>query len=76
MTPIQCRAGRAIANLSQNTLSARVGISRKTLILFETANRYLHPNHVQALRSELERSGVEMIDGDRPGVRMAAEKAA
>lgn len=76
MTPIQCRAGRAIANLSQSTLSARVGISRKTLILFETTNHHLHPNHVQALRAELERCGVEMIDGERPGVRMAPEKAA
>lgn len=71
MTPSQCRAGRALIRISQTELAARVGLDRKTITLFEAAGRNMLRDNANAVRAALEEAGVEMIDGDRPGVRVA-----
>lgn len=76
MTPMQCRSGRAMAGLSQEALAVRSGITRKSLHLFEASARVMHPNNLRVVRAALEEAGVEFIDGERPGVRMAVEFAA
>ena len=73
MTPSQCRAGRALIRISQEELAARTGLCRRTLALFENTSRAMHHNHVGTVRAALEAAGVEMIDGDKPGVRAAVE---
>lgn len=71
MTPIQCRAGRAVIGISQEELALRSGIARKSLTLFENGRRTLMPNNLKAVRRELELAGVELIGGDREGAVVA-----
>lgn len=76
MTPSQCRAGRALIRISQAELAARAGVCRKTVIIFEATGRNMLQGHVNAVRAALTAAGVEMIDGDRPGVRAPADSGA
>lgn len=76
MTPSQCRAARALIRISQSELAARVGLCRRTLALFEATDRNMQQTNVAAVRAALEAAGVEMLDGEKPGVRAVAELGA
>ena len=69
MIPAQCRATRALIDMSQAEL-ARAAVMPVSIIAdFEAG--VSEPRHVDAIRQALERAGVEFIEGSRPGVRMA-----
>lgn len=72
ITPDQCRAGRAIVNLSQSALAEAAGVARATLAEFETGKRQPISNNLEAIKSALESAGVEFIaeNGSGPGVRL------
>ena len=69
----QCRAGRGILGISQQWLADEAGVSRSTVIDFESGKRRPHARHLAALRATLEAAGVIFIDanGGGPGVRLA-----
>lgn len=77
ITPEQCRAARALLNISQNDLAEWARVSRATLADFERGIRTPHPNNLAALRRMLEDAGIIFIaeNGDGPGVRLKKNPA-
>lgn len=70
MTRKQCKAARALVDLTQEALAERSGITRRTLMKFETGAGNVHPAYVNSIRRALEGAGVEMLDGAAVGVRL------
>jgi transcriptional regulator with XRE-family HTH domain len=73
MIPLQCRAARALLDLSQGDLAqlAKVGLS--TVRNFEASRSIPIANNLSAIRQALEVHGVLFIEenGAGPGVRLA-----
>lgn len=72
MTGAQCRAGRALIEMDQNTLAAAASVSRGVIIDFEKGKRTPGTNNLAAIRTALENAGVIFVEenGDGPGVRL------
>lgn len=72
MTNAQCRAARALLNLSQRDLALESNLGVKTVVEFERGQRTPHPNNLESMRRALEAAGVEFIpeNGGGPGVRL------
>ena len=70
--PAQCRAARALIDMSQATLARRAVVPRDALVDFENGSRTLTADNFAAIRAALEAAGVIFIDenGERPGVRL------
>lgn len=72
-TPEQLRAARAMLDLSQADLAARVGQSTMTIRRAETSGGPMVASQtIDAIRAALEAAGVEFIpeNGGGPGVRL------
>jgi transcriptional regulator with XRE-family HTH domain len=77
MTPSQCRAARALIDLTQPDLAAAAGLGLSTVVDFERGRRLVSVESVSAIRAALETAGVEFIpeNGGGAGVRLRkAEK--
>jgi transcriptional regulator with XRE-family HTH domain len=72
MRPSQCRAGRAILDITQGRLAELAGLGLSTLVDFEKGRRKVSEEAVKAIQDALHRAGVEFIDenGGGPGVRL------
>jgi transcriptional regulator with XRE-family HTH domain len=72
MTPAQCRAGRALINLSQQQLADAAGVGVVTVRQFETGAAEPRRSTLDVLRRALEAAGVLFVDqnGAGPGVRL------
>ena len=71
MTPDQSRAARGLLDWSQAELAAQSNLSESTVRDFEKGRRVPSINNLAAIRRALEAAGVEFIDGNQPGVRLA-----
>jgi transcriptional regulator with XRE-family HTH domain len=67
---MQCRAARGLLRWTQTELSKRAGISGTAIRAFELEQTSPNPATLVVLQQTFERSGVEFIDGDQPGVRL------
>ena len=78
MSPAQCRAGRALLEITQTQLATSAGLGLSTVVDFEKERREVSPESVEAIRRALVRAGVEFIDenGGGPGVRLRKLHAA
>ena len=72
MSPAQCRAGRALLEITQTQLAASAGLGLSTVVDFEKQRRKVSPECVESIGRALVSAGVEFIDenGGGPGVRL------
>jgi transcriptional regulator with XRE-family HTH domain len=75
--PAQCRAARALLNISRKNLAARAEVGERTLVDFERGARAAQKSTLAAIRRALEDVGVEFIfeNGGSVGVRLKARRA-
>ena len=68
----QCRAARAMLDMTQAQLAEASNVSLRSIIHFEKGERTPVPNNLAAIKAALEAEGVEFIDenGGGPGVRL------
>jgi transcriptional regulator with XRE-family HTH domain len=70
MTPAQCRAARALIDMTQAELAGAAVVPTSLIADYETGANTPRQADLEAIQAALERAGVELIDGDRPGVRL------
>jgi transcriptional regulator with XRE-family HTH domain len=68
----QCRAGRALLEMTQTELAQLAELGLSTVVDFERQRRQVSPEAIEAIRDALKRAGIEFIDenGGGPGVRL------
>ena len=69
MTPGQCRAARALLDMSEAQLTQAAVVPRRVVEDFEAGAGAEDPAHLEAIQRALERAGVEFAEGS-PGVRL------
>ena len=72
MRPAQCRAARALLNITQPELAKLAGLGLSTVVDFEKGRRQVSLAGVETIQRALRRAGIEFIDknGGGPGVRL------
>lgn len=72
MTPSQCRAARALLNMTQPQLAAAATFGLSTVVDFERERRAVPQATVEAIRAALEAAGVVFLpeNGNGPGVAL------
>ena len=72
MTPAQCKAARAIIDMTQPKLADLAGVGLSTIVDFEKERRVVAQPSIDAIRAALEAAGVEFIaeNGGGAGVRL------
>ena len=75
ITPAQCRAARALLDMTQPELAERSGLGLSTVVDFEKSRRQVSDRAVADLRTALERAGVRFVQQDTAiGVMTASPK--
>jgi len=79
----QIASARELLGITQGELAAAAGVGLHTVVRFETGQAEPYPVNLGKIRSELERRGIEFLNGDSPpsagegmGVRLNFGKAA
>jgi DNA-binding transcriptional regulator YiaG len=72
MTPSQCRAARALIDLTQPKLAEAASVGLSTVVDFEKSRRAVSDTAKEAIRAALEAAGVEFLpeNGGGAGVRL------
>jgi ribosome-binding protein aMBF1 (putative translation factor) len=70
MSPEQCRAARGWLDWSQQDLATRAKVALSTVRDFEKRRRTPIANNLQAMRTALEKAGIEFSNGDAPAVSL------
>jgi DNA-binding XRE family transcriptional regulator len=72
ISPAQCRAGRALLDMTQTRLAKLAQLGLSTIVDFERQRRLVSADARQAMQTALKQAGVEFIDenGGGPGVRL------
>lgn len=67
MTPAQCRAARAILDMTQPQLAKAAGVGLSTVVDFEKSRRSVSEEAIGSLKKALESFGVEFISENGGG---------
>jgi transcriptional regulator with XRE-family HTH domain len=72
MRPAQCRAARALLNITQPELAKLAGLGLSTVVDFEKERRQVSLAAIETIQRALRRAGIEFIDenGGGLGVRL------
>ena len=72
ITPGQCKAARALLELTQGELADAATLGLSTIVDFEKQRRQVSVEAIRAIRQALAARGVEFIDenGGGPGLRL------
>jgi DNA-binding transcriptional regulator YiaG len=72
MSPAQCRAGRALLDMTQSQLAELAKLGLSTVVDFEKGRRQVSQAAVEIIQSALQGAGVEFIEenGGGAGVRL------
>ena len=70
MNAAQCRAARALLDLSQGRLAELASVGLSTVVDFERARRAVSDEAVGKIRAALEEAGVTFTNGGEPGVKL------
>ncbi len=72
LTPGQCKAARALLELTQGELATAANLGLSTIVDFERKRCQVSAAAIKAIRDALTAYGVEFIDenGGGPGVRL------
>jgi len=72
ISPAQCRAGRALLEMTQSGLAKLAGLGLSTVVDFEKQRRLVSTEAITAIQHALKLAGVEFIveNGGGPGVRL------
>ena len=72
MTPAQCRAGRALLDMTQSQLAELSKLGLSTVVDFEKERRQVSQAAVETIQSALQCAGIDFIEenGGGPGVRL------
>jgi transcriptional regulator with XRE-family HTH domain len=72
ITADQCRGARALLDMTQPQLALAAELGLSTVVDFERSRRPVSREAIRAMRTALERAGIEFIDenGGGPGVRL------
>ena len=65
MTPGQCRAARALLDMSEAQLTQAAVVPRRVVEDFEAGAGAENPAHLEAIQRALERAGLEFTEGNR-----------
>jgi DNA-binding XRE family transcriptional regulator len=63
MTPAQCRAARALLDVTQPQLAGMAGLGLSTVVDFERERRAVSQEAIAALQAALERAGIAFREG-------------
>jgi transcriptional regulator with XRE-family HTH domain len=71
MSPAQCRAGRALLDMTQTRLAKLAQLGLSTIVDFERQRRQVSADATLAIENALKQAGVEFIEENGgPGVRL------
>jgi transcriptional regulator with XRE-family HTH domain len=73
MIAAQCRAGRALLDMTIRELATKANVSPKTVANFEMGRR-TRQRTADAIRESLESAGVAFTNGDEPGVKIRSKR--
>ena len=65
--PSQCRAARALLNVTQDDLARRLGVSRISIAHFETGKRVLSDELTRKIVLIFKQEGVGLLPADESG---------
>jgi transcriptional regulator with XRE-family HTH domain len=65
MTPAQCRAARALLDITQSQLARAAKLSLSTVVDFEKERRLVSDEAIKAIQTALQRAGIKFMDRNK-----------